>query len=544
MRRYGEEVLESLVNKQLIVQHCRRHNIQVTQEEVDAEIARNAKKFNLGVEQWLSMLERERGILPDQYAWDIIWPTLALRKLARDQLAVGPQELQAAYETEFGEAVMARMIAVKNVELAQRLHAKVQANPDQFARLAREHSTDVASASAGGMLPPIRRHVGMPEIEEVVFRLQPGQVSPLVRVAEQHAMFLVERKIPPRKVPLEHVRERLEERIRDDKLRKAAHELFARLQKDAVVNNVLNDPVASRQMPGVAATINNQRITVQELAEGCLARHGEEVLEGEIHRLLLEQALEKRKTQVTQEDLDAEIAHAAVLSGVVKADGAPDLAKWREITEQQGNDYELYIHDVVWPSAALKKLVAQRVTIDEQDMQKGFEANYGPRVRCQAIIMGNLRRAQEVWDKARKNPTEQFFGKLAEQYSVETSSRSLQGEVPPIQKHGGQPVLEREAFKLQPGDISGVIQVGDRFVILRCIGYTEPIKVDLDEVRDLIHRDIYEKKLRMEMSKQFEEIRSAATIDNYLTGESQAPQAPAAARKLPGAIPLRVKSRR
>ena len=60
--RFGNEVLEGLVNKRLIMHYCRNRNINVTDQEVDAEIDRMAKRFKIGKEQWLQMLENERGI--------------------------------------------------------------------------------------------------------------------------------------------------------------------------------------------------------------------------------------------------------------------------------------------------------------------------------------------------------------------------------------------------------------------------------------------------------------------------------------------------
>ena len=68
-----------------------------------------------------------------------------------------------------------------------------------------------------------------------------------------------------------------------------------------------------------------------------------------------------------------------------------------------------------------------------------------------------------------------MFGELAAKYSVERSTRANFGEVPPIRMYGGQPQLEEEAFALQPGDLSGVINVDDKFIILLCEGYTKPI---------------------------------------------------------------------
>ena len=54
-----------MVNKLLIVEECRRQGINVTRHEVDAEIERMAKRFNIPVDQWLKMLKQERNVTPD-----------------------------------------------------------------------------------------------------------------------------------------------------------------------------------------------------------------------------------------------------------------------------------------------------------------------------------------------------------------------------------------------------------------------------------------------------------------------------------------------
>jgi parvulin-like peptidyl-prolyl isomerase len=118
----------------------------------------------------------------------------------------------------------------------------------------------------------------------------------------------------------------------------------------------------------------------------------------------------------------------------------------------------------------------------------------------------------------------EYFGDLAEEYSVEPTSKSLRGEVPPIRRFGGQPQLEDVAFELKPNELSGIIQLGNQFVILKCEGRTEPVKVGRQEVQQILYEDIYEKKLRLAMSNKFDEIRSHARIDNYLAGTSQSPE--------------------
>ena len=104
-------------------------------------------------------------------------------------------------------------------------------------------------------------------------------------------------------------------------------------------------------------------------------------------------------------------------------------------------------------------------------------------------------------------PTVENFGELAAKYSIERSSRALEGQVPPIRRYGGQPILEEEAFALKPGDLSGVIQLDDKYVILFCEGYTKPIDVKFAEVKKDIVEDIRDKKERLAMSEYYERLQ-------------------------------------
>lgn len=526
VERHGEEVLESLVNKRLIEHHCRKRGVTLTEADIDAEVERMAKRFKLGREQWLELLENQRGVDEVEYKRDILWPTLALRKLAADEVRPTADELQDAYETQFGPAVRARLIVVLDAATAKKVHREVTARPEEFPRLAMAHSKDVNSASIGGLIQPIRMHAGDPKVERAAFNLSKvGEISPIIQAGQQFVILKNEGRVPPRNVPMEAVRAELSETIVEQKLRGVANTLFKQLQDAATIQNVYNGgPRLRESMPGVVATVNGDAVTMKELGRECLARHGEEVLEIEVSQLLMRQELKSAGLTISPTDLENEMRHAAVLAGVVGPDGQADLPRWKQVAcAEQQIGYEQYVRDSVWPSAALKKLTSGRVEITDEDIQKGFEANFGEKVRIRAIVMGSLRRAQEVWEKARQNQSLDYFGDLAEEYSIEPSSRSLRGEVPPVRKFGGQPQLEEAAFALADGELSGIVQVGDKFLILRSEGRAESIGVTLAEVREELERDIFEKKLRLTMSQEFERIRSGARIDNYLAGTTQAP---------------------
>ncbi len=523
---YGTEVLESLVNRTLILTSCKQRNVVITRKQIDKEIDRMARKFSLGKDQWLKMLRKERGLSPVRYSRDIIWPTLALRELAKAQLTVTRQELDEAYESEFGPSVKVRLIALDNAQEVRRVHSEALAKPEEFPALAKRYSIDANSASAYGLIQPIRPHSGDPRLERVAFALKKGEVSQIVKVGNLYVFLKCEEHMPPRKnVNREQADPLLVEALKDRKLRAAASGVFKQLQEQATIVIAYGDPVKSKKTPGVAAVINGQTITLLALAEECIERHGEDVLEGTINRLLLDQSLRRRKLTVTSADLEAEIARAALSMNKLKENGEPDVAGWLQfLTESQNITREVYVRDEVWPSVALKKILGDSVEVSQEDLQKGFEANYGPKVRCRAIVLNNQRRAQEVWKKARENKSVKNFGDLAEQYSIEVGSRSLRGEVPPIRKNGGQPILEKEAFSLEPGELSGIIQVGDAYIILLCEGRAKPIDASFAEVKDLLYRDIHEKKLRVAMANAFENIKDNARIDDFLSGTAKPPR--------------------
>jgi parvulin-like peptidyl-prolyl isomerase len=351
-------------------------------------------------------------------------------------------------------------------------------------------------------------------------------------VQKQFVIMKCEDRQPGTKMERALVDPVLIDALKEGKMHAASLDIFKKIEEETVVDTVYGNAEKQKKMPGVAAVVGEQQITIRELAECCIDRHGVEVLDKVLDHKMLTQALKSHKLSVAQADLDAEVARAAVSMGQIKANGKPDVEAWLDqVTKQQHVELEVYMTDAVWPSVALKKLVGDDIPITEDDLKKGFEANYGPRAQCRAIILSNQRKAQEVWEKARDNPTLEHFAVLARQYSSDSSSGSLGGQIPPIQMHGGQPLLEKEAFALKPNDLSSVIQVGENFIILFCEGYTKPIKIDMAEARKYIEEDLREKKTRIAMHKEYAHLTEVCTVDNYLAGTMKSPRAEKAKRE-------------
>lgn len=528
MLRYGSDLVDSMVDRYLVLQACKQAGISITTQDVQNEILRTAKKFGLSPDAYLQLLEEERDITPEQYSNDVVWPMLALRALVADKVTITQEEFNRAFIAEFGESVKCRMIMMKDRAKLEQVLARAKAAPDQFGQLAAEYSEDESSASVRGLIPPIRRNIGDPALETLAFSLGENEISEPHALGSEWIVLQCVRRLaatPPNEAAFPAIREQIVDRLRDEKVRVEANALFAKLRTDAEVTRVLGEPQLEQQYPGIAAIINGQKLTIAQVTEEAVKRHGKEILTGEINRRLLTQALKAARQEVTEADIDQEVERAAIAYGCVTADGKADLAAWfnqvlQDPTKSLEKSISLYRRDAVWPSVALKKLVPP-AEVTEEDIQQAFEKNFGPRAEVLAIVLGDQRTAQRIWEQARANPTDQFFGELAAQYSIEPTSQSNFGKVPPIRRFGGQPVIEKEAFSLQQGQMSGVIATGDKYIILRSQGLTEPLVSDPAAVRDELVREVQEIKERVAMAKEFDRLKETAQIDNFLEGTTQ-----------------------
>ena len=528
MRRFGNEVLESLVNKMLVFEECQRLGITITEQDVNNDLANKAEKLGWTSERYVKFICEEKGITVDRLKRDILWSELALRRLAESKTKVSPQEISERLDFEFGPKVQVGQLVVGSREEALHFRSLIEADPASFEKICKEHSTDRNSASVGGLIPPVRRNSGFPDFENMAFSLQPGELSQPFEVEKQFVIMKCIGQVAAQELSGEEIvaaSERIEMEISRDKLRGAALKMFEEMQASAQIQNVMNDQQLRQANPGVAAIVNGNPIQLKMVAEECIVRRGKMMLAVLIRNRLLEQSLQAASRTLseerTQQLMEAEVGRVAAERGFV-VNEQPQVQKFLQyVTQDDPDKAEFYFEDEVWPTVALQELVRDRVEVSEEDVQKSFEANYGPRVEVRAMMFSDHRSASKAWKLATANPTEEFFGKLANQYSIEPMSKNNFGHIPPIQKHSGRPTLEDEAFGLEPGEISKVIQLGDYWTFLFCRGRTQPKVTDVEEVREYILKDVRTRKMFAEMEIARQQMFKQAQIDNYLTGTSQ-----------------------
>lgn len=251
--RFGKEVLDDLINRVVIQQACEHSNIVVTEEEVTAEVQRISKRFNLDPQQWYQMLEAERKITPMQYRQSVIWPMLALKKLAGEQVELTEEEMNRAFVRNYGPRVKARVILLDNPRRARECWEKAAADPEGFEKLAQEYSIDPNSRSLGGTVPPIPRYSGNDALETAAFKLKPGEISGIVEIQSgRYAILKCEGRTDQVVQSIDEVRDSLYEELLEAKTQESVARVFDTIKKEAQIDNYLTQTSTGPNRPFAA----------------------------------------------------------------------------------------------------------------------------------------------------------------------------------------------------------------------------------------------------------------------------------------------------
>jgi len=257
--RKGKEILETLINRQLIDQALKAKKQEVTAAEIDQEIDNVAQQFGIGREAWLRTLDKERGITPYQYARDIIYPALAMRKLSAGRVQVTPEDLKQAFEAQYGAKLRCRMIMVDKLNKAQDIWEALRQNPGGFEKIAQEQSMDLGTRSLGGLLAePITRHAHPRNVSDAAFlqlldgdpkdtdpshKPKDGDFTGPIQAGESTWVILRREGVIPGNTGVslenEETRKKTYEIVYEVKLKETMGEVFQELIKSAAIENRL-----------------------------------------------------------------------------------------------------------------------------------------------------------------------------------------------------------------------------------------------------------------------------------------------------------------
>lgn len=264
----------------------------------------------------------------------------------------------------------------------------------------------------------------------------------------------------------------------------------------------------------VAYIHGNIPITREELGEFLIARHGHSKVELLVNRKIIEHACAKANVKITPQDVEASLEEDLKQLAVDRATFVKQFLKQYNKTLYEWKE------DVIKPKLLLTKFVESQVKVEEADLQRVFESQYGEKVQCRLIVWpkGEEKFALQQYDTIRKSEAE--FDKAAREQAI-SSLAATGGRISPI-GHGASEsdknIVEVIAFKLREGELSELFQIpGQGTAVLRCEKRLPPSYKDeaerkklYDSVHRQMHKAVFDQKVAKAIPPMFEQMKKAA----------------------------------
>lgn len=523
--------LDLLINKRIIDDACRQYNVEVTGNEIDSALAEQLQGFAIDQNTFVNtLLARYHKNL---YEWkeDVIRSRLQMAKLCRSRVQVSDEELHKAYEAAYGEKVECQIIlwpktkAGKDQALAS--YAQLRDSADEFDRAAKSQTVKPQLAATAGKVRPFGRYVmGDDNFDRIVFRLKPNEVSEVFETVDGPVVVKCLRHLPPdTSIRFEAVRDKLVKEVEEKKIggemqtafdtlkQKANPQKYLRKKNKAGDSDGLTPCDPSQRSRQVVAVYNGQTpITREDFGEFLIARYGAEQIEFLINRIIIDKECQARGVSVTPEEIEAGVGED------LKKLGGIDLAVFEKdfLGPYNKNVYE-WREDVVRPRVLMAKLCRDRVKVVEPDLQQAFTAEYGEKLEGRMILwpLDQTKYAMMQYARIRDNPA--AFDEMA-QHQASSTLAAKGGKIGPFGRGSlGNEVVEEEAFKLHPGEMTTLLETPEGNVVFKLDKRHPPNNsVKLEAVRDKLTREVLERKVQREMQTAFKDLRDRARPQVWL----------------------------
>ncbi len=255
---YKQTLLETLVERTLLLQAAREADIIVSPEEVDRRVLAlaseyPAESFDSALAQGQTTRTELTHTTRTQLTIEKLFAAKVYARMAITEEAIRREYEEKAGEFQEAESVHAQQIVVKGLDEAKRLQSQLYAGK-KFSDLARRYSLS-PDAKVGGDLGFVSRGVMPSQFDEVLFRLSVGQVSDVISTDYGFHLFKVLEKKPPRKKELIEVRPALEARLLAQLKEEGQREFVKALRvkadvkvNDQVLLTVTGRPTSVRQV--------------------------------------------------------------------------------------------------------------------------------------------------------------------------------------------------------------------------------------------------------------------------------------------------------
>lgn len=229
----------------------------------------------------------------------------------------------------------------------------------------------------------------------------------------------------------------------------------------------------------IVATIANVEVTKEQWLAEIEALHGKETLQQIVNNRVMEQAAKKYDIEVTDEEIDLEIALLQV---------SQDVNDTLDVKDKQ-------LRKQVKAQIVLDKVLAKDIVIEDAQIEAHYKENEGffnapTSYRSNIIVVQTEEEATTVLEELNNGSD---FSVLAREKSLHIASASLGGDIGFISEgqEGVESAIVKAVQGLNEDELSPVVKLADgTFAIVQLKEMKEAQAFSLEQVKDYIHRDL------------------------------------------------------
>jgi peptidyl-prolyl cis-trans isomerase C/foldase protein PrsA len=255
---FKQALLETMVERLVLLQAAREAQVQVSAEEVDRRVLALTSEYPAGTfDTALAQSQTSKTELARRTREQLLVERL-LSEQVFSRVAVTEEQIRRRYDENPDawmepEQVHAQQIVVKGLDEAKRLQQLLWQGK-KFPDLARRYSLS-PDAKVGGDLGFFKRGEMPPAFDDAIFRLSPGGTSDVVSTDYGFHLFRLVEKKPARKRELTEVRAQIEQQLLTELRaeRQTAYVKGLREKAQVKVNEQVLQSVTGRPLGGAAA---------------------------------------------------------------------------------------------------------------------------------------------------------------------------------------------------------------------------------------------------------------------------------------------------
>lgn len=449
-----------------------------------------------------------------------------LKKQVADKITVSDEEVRKHYDNQ-GTSMECKQILCDTPEQAQEAYQAIQDGLD-FDTAVRQYSKN-QDASTGGMVFTAVYGQLTPEVQEAVFSVPIGGVTPPVMTTQGWVLMKVLRRNEGRaKPPYEDVEEEYRLQVKNLKEAVALNAFTGKLRDDygvtwyydniGIVYNALppdrdfdEAPARSQEVyplllvdpsdldKPIVSWQGGKQITIKDFSDfydqaSFFNRPRRNARYGGIRQFLIERIMNEVSADVVRKsgiENDPEVAHA--------------LAMKRE---------EIMVN------LLYRDVIDKQTVVSNEEIKNYYEGNiesfHNPEKRKFGVILaGDIETAQQAYRELREGKS---FRTVMLSYSVDEESKTNNGETPELAR-GEQPEIDAVGFSLRAvGDVSEPFQTSRGWMVLKLIERIDEKYFSLEEaegqIEGALRTEKNDKRLEEMLAKWKEEVGVVIHEDN------------------------------